>query len=196
MQPKEWADQQRAVLERHATWVADEGGMELPVLLDTYLKPPQRLRIRWLKTRAVGQILDVGCSWGYVLARMGGHAGVDINPHLLDMARLLAPQRTFECADARSLPFADKSYDTVVLAEILEHLPWIEGVRWAVGEAMRVARQKVLVTVPFPSSDEAVSFKHQWLCGLEEQASLKRMLGDHAQEGYLDGFVCFSSTLS
>ncbi len=193
MQPKEWADKQREVLERHAQWVADEGGMELPVLLDTYAKPAQIARINWLKERAHGTVLDVGCSWGYVLAQVEGHAGVDINPHLLDMARLLAPQREFTCADARNLPMHAKTFDTVILAETLEHLPWIEGVAQAIGEATRIARKRVLVTVPSPSTSEAESFKHMWLAGSEEQAALKRLLDGHTIQEEHGGFICYST---
>lgn len=194
MQPKEWADQQREVLERHHQWVAEEGGMELPVLLDTYYRPEQVARVEWLKARAVGDVLDVGCSWGYVLAHLDGKAGVDINPHLLDMARLLAPQREFICADARTLPIVDNAYDTVILAETLEHLTWPDGVVMAVGEAKRIARQKVLVTVPYHSTEEAVSFKHRWLLGPSEEEYLGAMLGASTAEA-IGGFICYESVL-
>lgn len=193
MQPKEWADQQREILERHAQWVAEEGGMELPVLLDTYRKPDQIARIDWLKERVHGTVLDVGCSWGYVLAQVEGHAGVDINPHLLDMARLLAPQREFIWADAREVPFKDKAFDTVILAETLEHLPWMEGVALAIGEAVRIARKRVLVTVPSPSTSEAESFKHMWMAGPEEQSMLKRLLDGHTTQEERGGFICYST---
>lgn len=195
MQPKEWADQQREILERHAQWVAEEGGMELPVQLDTYKKASQIARLQWLNRHKQGTLLDVGCSWGYPLSVMSGDAGVDINPHLLDIARLLAPQREFVEGDARNLPFESNSFDTVVIAETLEHLPWIDGVAMAIGEAYRVARKKILVTVPHYSSDEAESFKHAWLAGAEEQAAIVRMLGGHVSKEHTSQFVCFSCTL-
>ena len=43
------------------------------------------------------------------------------------------------------LPFPDKSFDTVLLFEVIEHVPPIEAI---LKEAFRVARKNVLVTVP------------------------------------------------
>jgi len=43
------------------------------------------------------------------------------------------------------LPFPDKSFDTVLLFEVVEHVPPIEAI---LKEAFRVARKNVLVTVP------------------------------------------------
>jgi len=193
MENSDWAEKQRALLERHHQWVSEEGGLELPVQLATYADPRQIARIEWLGQHAEGTLLDVGCSWGYVLWALDGNAGVDINDHLLDIARLLSPEREFVCADAQRLPFADKSFDTVVMAETLEHLPWPQGVGIALGEAQRVARKKILVTVPAPDGAEAESFKHQWIAGPDEQLVLKRMLGGTCHE--LPGFICYEVTL-
>jgi ubiquinone/menaquinone biosynthesis C-methylase UbiE len=44
-----------------------------------------------------------------------------------------------------SLPFNDRSFDTVLILEVIEHVANIEGV---LGEAFRVARKNVLITVP------------------------------------------------
>jgi hypothetical protein len=43
------------------------------------------------------------------------------------------------------LPFPDRSFDTVMLLEVIEHVPQLEGI---LKEAFRVARRNVLVTVP------------------------------------------------
>src|SRR4029453_17733831 len=43
------------------------------------------------------------------------------------------------------LPFPDRSFDTVLLFEVIEHVPSIEAI---LKEAFRVARKNVLVTVP------------------------------------------------
>ena len=194
MENSDWANQQREILERYHQWVQEEGGIELPVLLSTYMQPHQEARIQWLKERTEGTVLDVGCSWGYLVTRLNGQAGVDINPNLLDIGRLLAPQVEFTEADARNLyQFEDNSYDTVVIAETLEHLEWTIGVHTAIGEAKRVARKKVLVTVPAPESDEAVSFKHQWVVGPREQATLGAMLG--GEQTNLPGFICYEVSL-
>jgi SAM-dependent methyltransferase len=43
------------------------------------------------------------------------------------------------------LPFADRSFDTVLLFEVIEHVPEFECL---LKEAFRIARRNVLVTVP------------------------------------------------
>ena len=48
-------------------------------------------------------------------------------------------------AAAEQLPFPDRSFETVLLFEVLEHVPDYEFV---LGEARRVARKNVLITVP------------------------------------------------
>ena len=189
MRDSNWANKQREILERHHQWIAEEGGIELPVLLQTYLQPHQDARISWLKERVVGTVLDVGCSWGYLVARLEGHAGLDINDHLLDIGRLLVPDVEFTQGDARHLPFADNSFDTVVVAETLEHLEWAVDVHTAVRSALRVARKKVLVTVPSPDADEAVSFKHMWVAGPQEQSMLAAMTGGEQTD--MPSFVCY-----
>jgi ubiquinone/menaquinone biosynthesis C-methylase UbiE len=52
---------------------------------------------------------------------------------------------SFAVGDAYRLPFADRSFDTVTLLEVLEHL---ERPSDAVSEAVRVARERVIITVP------------------------------------------------
>lgn len=51
------------------------------------------------------------------------------------------------CADVTMLPFADKSFDTVLAAEILEHIPFNE-VPKALKELSRVARKAIVITLP------------------------------------------------
>lgn len=163
----ERARAQREQLEKYLAWKDEEGGMELPVQLPTLAQPEQIDRVRWLVSWTAGMrdVLEVGCSWGYILGHVpadegGKRTGVDINPRLVELARLLNRGAAFEAGDVRRLPFTDRSYDVVLLAEVLEHLPWGE-VRSALIEACRVARQRVLITVPV-HAEESANVKHQW----------------------------------
>lgn len=162
------ADRQLAQLKRWTEWAQTEGGLEGPVHLTTYLRPEQQRRIEWLKARATGRILEVGCSWGYVLAQCGGHVGVDINPHLIDLARVLSPDKEFHVMDATQMSFPINSFDTVMLTEVLEHID-----RSQVGavllRAINIASKRLLITIPNGTheTEEALSFKHRWLCDAE-----------------------------
>ena len=183
---------QRDQLARWAKWADEEGTDELPVHFDTYMRPEQVLRLNWLKQWSLPRVLEVGCSWGYVLAHLDLQGiGVDINPHLVTLARFLAPDARFETADATSLPFGDSTFATVVLAEVLEHLDW-EDVPIAIAEAKRVGGQ-VLVTLPNPSHEEsgAKSFKHHWLLTPPKQEALNALLGPGVPVG---PFLAYRST--
>ena len=51
-------------------------------------------------------------------------------------------------ADACKLPFLDRSFDTVVCAEVLEH---IRPMGEALSEAIRVAKKKIIISYPISS---------------------------------------------
>jgi SAM-dependent methyltransferase len=88
-------------------------------------------------------VLEVGCGTGVLtrvlaaLPRVRTVVGVDLAESLVEKARELAPGLRFEQADARSLPFADASFDVVVFDSTLSHVPEPER---ALGEASRVLR--------------------------------------------------------
>lgn len=50
-------------------------------------------------------------------------------------------------ADITKLPFADKSFDCVLAAEVLEHIPFAE-VSKALKELARVSRKSIVITLP------------------------------------------------
>ena len=164
---------QREQLDKYLKWVHDEGGHEGPVRLDTFMMPKQKDRIYWLSERAEGKILEVGCSWGYVLAALGGHVGVDINPASVQLARILAPGREFRVGDVRDLSFLEDKYDTVLLAEVLEHIPF-DDVSKAIDEARKVCRKKILITVPV--DENAMNVKHVWATTPARIRELESML--------------------
>jgi len=175
----EWTSQeakrQREQLQKYLTRVEKEGHVEGPTRIDTMVKPQQVSRMEWLKEHCIGTILEIGCNYGIVLAWCGGQAGIDLNPHNIALAKILAPKRKFLVADIRRLPFEDGEFDTVMLPDILEHLFWAD-VPQALKEASRVAQWKVLITVPDGESDtpEAISFKHTYLATPERVQSIAK----------------------
>jgi len=102
--------------------------------------------VRFALKHAGNSILDLGCGYGaYSLAlKAQGRQciGCDINLDYLKPARKAGLPVV---AAQNGLPFADKSFDTVLLLEVIEHVPQIEAL---LREAFRVARKNVLVTVP------------------------------------------------
>jgi SAM-dependent methyltransferase len=67
-----------------------------------------------------GQTLDVGCGIGDFLAYRTGAVGVDINPTTVEWCRHQGLDAHLMAADV--LHFADGSFDSAVLDNVLEHL--------------------------------------------------------------------------
>ena len=98
-------------------------------------------------------ILDVGCGEGVLTAEWaerlaeGRVTGVDLDDPGLrsEWESRARPNLEFRAFDGDSLPFGDRSFDTVSAIEVLEHVPDAER---TLAEMTRVARQWVLVSVP------------------------------------------------
>lgn len=98
------------------------------------------------------QLLEVGCGAGYStqylrrsLARDQQLRATDIGSSLLDAARTRNPETDFFQSSVYALPLEDKSVDSVVMLEVLEHL---ENPRAALAELSRIARQRVVISTP------------------------------------------------
>ena len=105
-----------------------------------------RAFVRFAARHAGERVLDLGCGYGaYSLALQSEGrqcVGCDINIEYLKPA---ASAGLPVVAAQGSLPFPDKSFDTVLLFEVIEHVPQTEAL---LREAFRLARKNVLVTVP------------------------------------------------
>lgn len=108
--------------------------------------------IDFCRGHAGKKILDFGCASGNYcleLGRLGFDCtGVDINEEYVGAA-LSRGVNALLIKD--SLPFDDKSFDTVILFEILEH---VRAPIEILKEAKRVARKNVLLTAPNNSEFE------------------------------------------
>jgi ubiquinone/menaquinone biosynthesis C-methylase UbiE len=102
--------------------------------------------VRFARRHAGSSILDVGCGFGaysFALSKEGRKCvGCDINvDYLRKAARTGLPAVHVDSV----FPFRDRSFDTVLIFEVLEHVYDVDKV---LAEAFRVARQNVLITVP------------------------------------------------
>jgi ubiquinone/menaquinone biosynthesis C-methylase UbiE len=73
------------------------------------------------------RVVDLGCGSGVftnVLQRRGYRcSGVDLSPNLIAIARAKYGGIEFHTGDIERLPFADASFDGVLLSGVLHHLP-------------------------------------------------------------------------
>ena len=86
-----------------------------------------------------GRVLDLGCGRGGVLERLHAHAMhvVGLDPDVPSLCEHRIPGIPLLCGQARSLPFADSSFDLVCCSWVLEHLV---GPQRAFCEVARVLR--------------------------------------------------------
>jgi SAM-dependent methyltransferase len=85
-----------------------------------------------------GPCLEIGCGEGNNLARLTRHGdcyGVDLFPRKLSFARREIPGVRFTTASADRLPFADASFRTILIRDLLHH---VEDPGAVLQEAMRV----------------------------------------------------------
>lgn len=110
---------------------------------------------RALSLLAGRSVLEVGSCFGFFALRAANAgfdvAACDISPGAVSLlsraaARMGLPLDA-RVGDALDLPYADDSVDTVTLIHLLEHLP--DLVERAISEAMRVARRRVVIAVPY-----------------------------------------------
>lgn len=119
----------------------------------------------WVRKRAHGRALDIGCADGWardVLAHCN-YVGLDYPTTVLN----LYGTRPDVFADGASLPFASASFDTVLLLEVLEHVVDAGNV---LAEISRVLKSDgvLLISMPFlyPLHDAPHDYRRYTRCGL------------------------------
>lgn len=118
-------------------------------------------RTIWVVSQCSGSILDIGGNQGHVFR----DTGLDVT--ILDINEFEPCEFPQVIADAHSLPFEDNSFDITCLLELLEH---VHNPILALREAARVARKKVIFTVP----DE-----HSWPPELKPFTTLSDRMEEH-----------------
>lgn len=98
-----------------------------------------------LASVAGDSVLDVGCGRGYLVRRLAADprrrvVGVDLHVPAAGSDRA-----SFCRGDGESLPFPDRSFDTVTCCHVLEH---VLDASAALRELRRVARRRLIVVLP------------------------------------------------
>jgi ubiquinone/menaquinone biosynthesis C-methylase UbiE len=137
-------------------------------------------------------VLDVGCGSGAVtrdiarrVSERGRAVGLDPSPKLLALAREfaaeagLADRVEFREGDALRLPFPDRSFDVVVCATVLSHVPGGEA---AIPELARVLRPGGRLGV-FDFDADMTIFTHP------DRALTRRIVAAAADATAVDGWL-------
>lgn len=99
-----------------------------------------------LLPKDVGSILDIGCGDGFLTNALPEDidvVGIDISTQALKHVK-----RKKLVGSITDLPFQDNSFDLVMANDVIEHLP-NDLFKKGLQEIARVARKKIIITVPF-----------------------------------------------
>ncbi|MGV9886609.1 mycofactocin oligosaccharide methyltransferase MftM [Streptomyces sp. NPDC003395] len=147
---------------------------------------------RTLDLVGAGTVLDVGSCFGFLPLLLAERPGTAVTASDLAAGtmRLLsavaaeraAPLATLAC-DAARVPLPDAAVDTVTVIHVLEHLEPAHGAA-VVREAVRLARRRVVVAVPYEEEPTAAyghvrTFDRAALAALGRGSGLAFQVADH-----------------
>ncbi|MCL1827148.1 MAG: methyltransferase domain-containing protein [Candidatus Cloacimonetes bacterium] len=104
-------------------------------------------------------ILDIGVAYKVVSAIINNLP--DITYKTLDYSVSFNPDYV---ASVTNMPISDNEFDVVCAFQVLEHLPFDEF-RYALSEMMRVAKKRVLISLPHSSGTHTFNGEHYWEIG-------------------------------
>lgn len=152
-------------------------------------------------------ILDVGCGKGepmkFINRNQQFHTvGVDIFEPYIDLCKEQQIHDKYLVCDICDLPFAKKSFDTVLCMEVLEHLDKEDGEK-LLRDIERIARKQVVLTTPVGNYEQEVfddnlhqEHKYIWSpCEMKEQGyktigiGMRNLGGKSGIQSPLPGFL-------
>jgi len=145
--------------------------------------------------KAGSSLLDVGCAKGFMLHDLKQLIpgikvrGVDISAYAIENA-IESVMGDVQVADARSLPFADRSFDVVVSINTIHNLD-IDECRIALREIERVSRGKSFVTVDAFRTDEEKERMFAWNLTAKTILSVDDWLALFEDVGYTGDYYWF-----
>lgn len=155
-----------------------------------------KAKIDWLLRRAGRSaeqldVADIGCGAGTqaIMWAQSGHriSGIDINEPLVEIARKRLTEAglaaRFDVGSATALPYADASFDVVLLPELLEH---VEAWQACLDEALRVLRPRGMIFLSTTNSLCPVQQEfdlplYSWYPAALKRHCVKRSLTTHPQ---------------
>ena len=159
-------------------------GLDRPLFAIDWSYTDRASKARWIAERhasiLAGAVLDIGCDQRQLAGHLppaARYTGVDLSPSADVQIDL----------DRQTLPFADRSFDTVIASDVLEHL---EHLHRTFDEVCRVASRHVIVSLPncvrtlvvdLPNGSggrlkhyglpiDPPTDRHRWFFGYEEAA--------------------------
>jgi dolichol-phosphate mannosyltransferase len=103
----------------------DERGFYSIIPIQRYWhRSRHQIAVNW--ARGSGRILDAGCGSSLIIQSLNNAVGMDFNLGKLRFLRRYG--MPLVRGSAFALPFADESFDCLISQEVIEHLPYDEGI--------------------------------------------------------------------
>lgn len=140
-------------------------------------------------------LLDVGCAKGFMLHDLKelipgiSVKGVDVSEYAITNA-LPTVRDDVQVADAKSLPFPDKSFDVVVSVNTVHNLDRSDCIR-ALSEIERVARGRAFITVDAYRNDDEMRRMYAWNLTAKTILSVDDWIELFAEAGYTGDYFWF-----
>jgi SAM-dependent methyltransferase len=140
-------------------------------------------------------LLDVGCAKGFMLHDLKelipgiSVKGLDVSEYAITNA-LPTVRDDVQVADARSLPFPDKSFDVVISINTVHNLDRVDCIR-ALSEIERVARGGAVITVDAYRDDEEMRRMYAWNLTAKTILSVDDWIELFAEAGYTGDYFWF-----
>jgi SAM-dependent methyltransferase len=140
-------------------------------------------------------LLDVGCAKGFMLHDLKelipgiSVKGLDVSEYAITNA-LPTVRDDVQVADARSLPFPDKSFDVVISINTVHNLDRVDCIR-ALSEIERVARGKAFITVDAYRNEEEMRRMYAWNLTAKTILSVDDWIELFAEAGYTGDYFWF-----
>ena len=104
-------------------------------------------KFKEINKKITGKFLDVGCASGAFFLFNKNGIGLDPSLKQLKFAKKQFQKNNFINAKVEYLPFKNKTFDTIILVEVIEHIDKKYNKR-ILKELKRVARKKIIITTP------------------------------------------------
>lgn len=136
----------------------DEAKLERMLVNEADMAARRRVRVvlEYLEIAEGERVLDCGCGLGWFLKVIGELTrcslfGTDFDvPRLRTARREMGSRAPVAASDVLRLPYADATFDKIVLSEVLEHVPDDAS---ALREVVRVLKPGGLVAITVPNHD-------------------------------------------
>lgn len=133
----------------------DHYSTEMVARLDAfYGRVDERLNGRIARFVVGESVLDVGCGFGPLTEHLRASGfkatGVDLLEKCVVVGRGRYPRADLRVAKTESLEFPDKSFDTIVLKDVIHHVYEEDDIGEFLADMLRVTKQRLIILDPNP----------------------------------------------